>query len=804
MKEAIVLKNFQKEAVEKGVSTLIRNKRYVLQSPTGTGKTLIASALVDSFLETIEDVEGFENGITILHFTPSTGSLDSQNYNKFTEYKKTANFNKYNTWRLNSDEEMNISSFEESKVHFFGWSSLISTYSNKFINDHPELGIKEGDPKNRIVRTSEAGGWDYVLKETLNKDRKILIIIDEQHLNKKNAGATKLFLEERLFKPYFDKYNENPYIFEASATVNVSGVDEIDHIVPYSAAVGEMIVKKNIIVCNTMDPEILLREAVEKRREIETAYRSKKILKSDNTPLMVIQIKNGEENSLEEIINILKQQSNSNEPIKDEHIAIWFDKRKETNDGTKINKSDIENNGSIKFLIFKQAIATGWDIPRASLWVKLRNKSEKSFEVQTLGRVLRNQFRKYFDNDLIDMAYVFSNDPDVIKKVPEINGSSKSFEKIWLDIDENIDEYKKDKINIIQHHNEFNNVLSDELIEEIVARTFNEHSKLINIIRENVKDDSSLDNWTIFMKEFDFKMDEIDINDISFENNLRQLENFNGSVLPLHRRYSLFKLRYDNEILLKVLEAIFEKITFEINENGFEYSFIKRAWQYFFEQRDGVQELDDAIKEEINKAINENVEVDNSDKFIFKERIETIKSHVNHMNFQLSRFDKYNLYKTSYNIGLEDETMKKIDIFDSDIERLFYLDVMLDNVLSKKEVKYFVYNEVNSEYFFKISYIDNTGAISNYYPDWIVSTNDKVYILDTKGYDSKNKKFTRHYDSIKKLEEVNKYIDNGLLSVDDKEIIFGYVWYKIDSISGKRVWKFKNQVSDLVSNLDEQ
>jgi len=43
-----------------------------------------------------------------------------------------------------------------------------------------------------------------------------------------------------------------------------------------------------------------------------------------------------------------------------------------------------KNNSPINFLIFKQAAATGWDCPRASILVMFREIKNPSFHIQTV------------------------------------------------------------------------------------------------------------------------------------------------------------------------------------------------------------------------------------------------------------------------------------------------------------------------------------------------------------------------------------------------------------------------------------
>ena len=57
------------------------------------------------------------------------------------------------------------------------------------------------------------------------------------------------------------------------------------------------------------------------------------------------------------VLNFLKQKN-----VKATDVAVWLTGK------DKINLEDIENNTSnVSFLIFKLAVATGWDCPRAGV-----------------------------------------------------------------------------------------------------------------------------------------------------------------------------------------------------------------------------------------------------------------------------------------------------------------------------------------------------------------------------------------------------------------------------------------------------
>ena len=88
-------------------------------------------------------------------------------------------------------------------------------------------------------------------------------------------------------------------------------------------------------------------------------------------------------------------------------MASWFSGDHPDNPD-EIKKLD----GQYAFLLFKQAIATGWDCPRAKILVKLREGGTERFNIQTVGRVRRMPERKHYDCPLIDNCYVYTLDSE--------------------------------------------------------------------------------------------------------------------------------------------------------------------------------------------------------------------------------------------------------------------------------------------------------------------------------------------------------------------------------------------------------
>src|SRR5699024_7391155 len=85
-------------------------------------------------------------------------------------------------------------------------------------------------------------------------------------------------------------------------------------------------------------------------------------------------------------------------------LAVWLSDKKQ-------NLEEIEElDAKPIVVIIKQAIATGWDCPRAHILVKLRERTSDTFEIQTIGRIRRMPEVKHYESDLLDSCYLYTFD----------------------------------------------------------------------------------------------------------------------------------------------------------------------------------------------------------------------------------------------------------------------------------------------------------------------------------------------------------------------------------------------------------
>jgi len=150
------------------------------------------------------------------------------------------------------------------------------------------------------------------------------------------------------------------------------------------------------------------------RREREVLIEEQKKLEAEESgvnPLLLIQLPDamqGVSDKKDEIIALLKKFSYTTE---NGRLAIYLSDK-----DNKINLTNIEKNeNEVEVMIFKQAIALGWDCPRATILVLFRQWREENitFSIQTLGRIMRMPEQKHYADQDLNIGYVFTSLQDI-------------------------------------------------------------------------------------------------------------------------------------------------------------------------------------------------------------------------------------------------------------------------------------------------------------------------------------------------------------------------------------------------------
>lgn len=357
------LYDFQNVHEENLLKKCAEHEEVVLYAPTGSGKTVIACKFIDDYLD--------ENPNTVfLWLCPGAGGLEKQSQESFADVTEGIPF---------GDVYSFINDYEpKGKVFFINWDK---------INRNSNIVLKDGERKNLMAKVLECH----------NSNINIFMIIDEEHKYRDTANEYVANIQPihvlRISATPVTQGNHTEIIKDDE--VIASGL--ISSGISINDGVSEAIENNN----NLDDDLLLINLADQKRKEIQAEYDR---LNLPIRPLVLIQFPNGYE---EWITRIKQELENMGYSKNSGLVTSWF------SGDHPDNPEEIRKlNGQYSFLLFKQAIATGWDCPRAKILIKLREGGTERFNIQTVGRIRRMPERKHYDNELLDNCYLYTLDSE--------------------------------------------------------------------------------------------------------------------------------------------------------------------------------------------------------------------------------------------------------------------------------------------------------------------------------------------------------------------------------------------------------
>jgi len=131
-------------------------------------------------------------------------------------------------------------------------------------------------------------------------------------------------------------------------------------------------------------------------------------------PILVVQIEDGTENmltrtSLEDVVRVIERQSG---PLAVNEIVHCFQDSSELSILGKIIRkleaSRIQDSPDVKVVLFKTALSTGWDCPRAEVMMSFRRAKDPTSIAQLVGRMVRTPLaRRIGTNEVLDTVELF-------------------------------------------------------------------------------------------------------------------------------------------------------------------------------------------------------------------------------------------------------------------------------------------------------------------------------------------------------------------------------------------------------------
>lgn len=331
----------------------------LLQAPTGIGKTLMACEFMAKFSP--------QDRVLWFWFAPFTGVL--------SQSKASLKRQAPSLVQLDIDADRQVEKFTPGAVFVLSWQTVAAR-----------------SKESRVVRQSGDAGLavDDLIAEARHAGFRIGVVVDEAHHGFVRATESGRFFSQVLVPDYVLLMTATPRDTDAGKFAQqtgyrIGGAEEWAS-VTRAEGVEAQLLKKSVkaarfIAQNQDDVQLLAFEEVAMSEAAAMHRLIKKTLVDAGVglvPLMLVQVPNGGE-MLERAKNYLVR------TLRFSESAV----RSHTSDEPDPNLSALADDPQVEVILFKMAIATGFDAPRAFTLAALRGARDASFGVQVVGRIMR-------------------------------------------------------------------------------------------------------------------------------------------------------------------------------------------------------------------------------------------------------------------------------------------------------------------------------------------------------------------------------------------------------------------------------
>ncbi len=681
----IEIKAYQEKAITKlkvQTNELLNRANHetvVFKAPTGSGKTL----MIAEFIRRVVDKREDDKQIAFIWAAPR--QLHVQSKEKLDKYYETTR-----AIECKFFEDLIDNKIAPNEILFLNWES---------INKKDNVYIRENEQDKNLSK---------VLENTREDGTQIILIIDESHFAAKTDTSKNLIGDI------------NPDVtVEVSATPHIHSFYNV--LVEFDDVRAEGMIKQEIAINPELDKgkisdktpdEAVIESALHKREELIKLLRKEE---SEVNPLILIQLpdkKAGVLDRQEQIVNMLKDKFKIT--AENGKLAVYLSEEK-------INLENVEKPESdVQVLIFKQAIALGWDCPRAHILIMFRDMQSMDFTIQTVGRIMRMPEFKHYEHDALNIGYVFTN----LKDIQITEEVAKDYITIYEakrrdDIYTNID---LDSIYLVQQREktrlsgEFTKIFLDvaqkgelhknlNLKPKAFVTTVMVDGKIVNLDKVQAVEHKG---------EIDFKISNLELQH-RFDLFVR------GSCTPYAPADSQGRIR-------TALYKFFEKV-------------IKR------EDETWAQKI--ILSEENNRFFTDFI---NASKEVYRKRVVEelpTEREIEHSVWNVPRFISYNsrykevLYKKSV---MKPHYSSKESAPEHDF---------INRLEEKNAVKWWFKNGESNKKYFAVKYEDKSGYLRAFYVDFILMMNDgRIGLFDTKAGRTAE-------DAKEKAEALAKYVTNA-------------------------------------------
>jgi len=390
------LKQYQEKArdeITQGILSMLGkdhsdDRLIIFRAPTGSGKTVtMAYALANAH------AHPNRSEFIVLWLSPGKGGLHLQSARALRYFLEGTSM-QVRVLESRDDIDANPSPVSGS-VLVVNWEKLFRQ--------------EEGEFTNVMLRDGETTSFFKMLQNVTQNGMDMVAVIDESHLSLDAPKTARLMAELRTHRQFIQiEMSATP----SSNTLPERRADGLHHdvVVRFADVESEGMVRRSVL----LNPDF---EEVEKKYAKDSL--DLQVLHAAWDRIVMLRKAYEDEGSKVDPLLLIQYPNGKNAEARAEVVEKFLAKKglkKDISYATYLSgdhSDDLEDIASsdspYRALIFKQAIATGWDCPRAQVLVQFRDPSSATFRIQTLGRIMRSPEQRHYENEDLNVAYVYSD-----------------------------------------------------------------------------------------------------------------------------------------------------------------------------------------------------------------------------------------------------------------------------------------------------------------------------------------------------------------------------------------------------------
>ncbi len=393
-------------------------------APTGAGKTIIMSALIEAVL--FGDEQYMEQPNAIIVWLSDSPQLNEQSKQKIDSKADKIKLSQCVTI---SEESFDKEVFEDGHVYFLNTQKLSVT--SKL--------TKNGDGRTYTI-------WQTLANTVWEKSDRLYFIIDEAHrgMQGREASRATTIMQKFIKGSDDDGIPPMPVVIGMSATTQrfnalVEGTSSTIHksIVTTDEVCASGLLKDRIVITYpeegavNNDMAILQAAADDWKEKWEhwTQYCFEQHYAYVN-PILIIQVLNGTGDALTDTNLddcIAKIEERTGFKLESGQVVHTFGGTTETLNVNGLDvryeePSNIAEDRNIRVVFFKENLSTGWDCPRAETMMSFKHANDATYIAQLLGRMVRTPMQMHIQvDDVLNDVHLYLPyfNEDTVKDVVE-------------------------------------------------------------------------------------------------------------------------------------------------------------------------------------------------------------------------------------------------------------------------------------------------------------------------------------------------------------------------------------------------